>query len=77
MELPEEPFARWAFLHLIHDLASSSAVEASFDISGATLRFIEAPDFSAAVSEMSGGVEETPFGLSAGPFRVELLGPGS
>ena len=77
MELPEEPFARWAFLHLIHDLASSSAVEASFDLSGATLRFIEAPDFSAAVSEMSGGVEETPFGLSAGPFRVELLGPGS
>lgn len=77
LELPEDPFARWAFLHLIHDLASSSAAEASFDLPGVTLRFIKAPDFSAAVSGMSGGVEGTPLGLSAGPLRVELRGPGS
>jgi hypothetical protein len=23
------------------------------------------------------GVEDTPYGLSAGPFRVDLVGPGS
>jgi cyanophycinase len=76
-ELPEGPFARWAFLHLIHDLASSPAAEASFDLAAVTLRIVEDPDFSAAASAMSGGVEETPPGLSAGPFRVELLGSGS
>ncbi len=74
LELPADPFARWAFLHLIRDLASTSAAEASFDLSGLTFRIAEGPDFSAAVSRMSGGVEETPLGLSAGPFLVDLLG---
>lgn len=77
LEPPEDPFARWAFLHLLHDLASTSATEASFELPGATLRIVEAEDFSASVSGSSGGPEDTPRGLSAGPFLVELRAGGS
>ena len=73
---PEDPFARWAFLHLLRDLASSSATEASFALPGRTLRIAKAAGFSAVASDRSGGVEGTPLGLSAGPFRVELRPEG-
>jgi hypothetical protein len=76
-ERPEDPFARWAFLHLIADLAASPAREAEFTLSDATLRIVEDTGFSASMIETTGGVEATPLGLSAGPFRVELLPPGS
>lgn len=76
-ELPEDPFARWAFLHLMRDLAVSRATEASFDLSGATLRIVEGVGFSAAGSGTSGGVEGVPPGLSAGPFLVDLVPTGS
>ncbi|MBT8404810.1 MAG: hypothetical protein KJP18_13195 [Gemmatimonadetes bacterium] len=36
---------------------------------GGTIRLSKAPDFSAAVSDRSGGVEETALGLTAGPLR--------
>jgi cyanophycinase len=74
-QAPADPFARWAFLHVVQDLASSPASEVTFDLSGVTLRIVEAGDFSAAVSGMSGGVQESPLGLSAGPFHVDLVGP--
>jgi len=77
LELPEDPFARWAFLHLMRDLAASPATEASFDLAGVTLRIVEAVDFSVAGSGTSGGVEGAPPGLSAGPFLVDLLPAGS
>ena len=77
VELPEDPFARWAFLHLVAGLARSSAREATFDLSDATLRVVKDAGFSASMVESTGGVEMTPMGLSAGPFRVDLLPSGS
>jgi cyanophycinase len=76
-EPPEDPFARWAFLNLMHDLASTSDSEARFALEGATLRIVEADDFSAAISGVSGGVEDTPPGLSAGPYLMTLAGAGN
>jgi hypothetical protein len=75
VRLPEDPFARWAFLHLMVDLASSPTREATFTIAGATLSVAEGEGFSASMTRPAGGVEETPAGFSAGPFRVDLLSP--
>jgi cyanophycinase len=77
IELPEDPFARWAFLHLLVDLAESSTREASFALPDATLRIAEDVGFSASMAGSTGGVEGTPPGFSAGPFRVDLLQPSS
>jgi len=75
LETPGDPFARWAFLHLMVDLASSPDREAVFSIEGVTLRVEEGERFSAAMAAEEGGVEGTPAGISAGPFLVDLL-PG-
>jgi cyanophycinase len=72
---PADPFARWAFLHLLVDLSSGPAQEAAFDLGGAELRVREGQGFSAAAGAPGGGVEGTPSGFSAGPFVVDLL-PG-
>jgi cyanophycinase len=76
LELPDDPFARWAFLGLLHGLAASSESEASFRLPGAVLFIREAPGFSAAVRSLQGGVEGAPYGFSAGPFLVDLR-PGA
>ena len=73
IELPEDPFARWAFLHLMVALASSSTREATFALSEASLRVVEDEGFSASMTGPTGGVEGTPAGFSAGPFKVDLL----
>ena len=73
IELPEDPFARWAFLHLMVALASSSTREATFALSEANLRVFEDEGFSASMTGPTGGVEGTPAGFSAGPFKVDLL----
>lgn len=70
---PPDPFARWAFLRLVADLAGSSGTGADFAVGGALLRLREADGFSAAMEAMDGGVEGTPAGFSAGPWLVDLV----
>lgn len=72
---PDDPFARWAFLHLVRDLAASPDVEVRFALPEAVLVLRKGPGFSAWQSGRDGGVQGAPAGLSAGPFRVDLL-PG-
>lgn len=73
VESTDDPFARWAFLHLMAALSSSSATEATYSLSEASLRIAEDEGFSASMMRITGGVEGTPLGLSAGPFRVDIL----
>lgn len=68
----EDPFARWAFLETLDGLASTSASAAVFEVAGVALTIEESDGFSAAAHAPSGGVEDTPSGFSAGPFRVAL-----
>lgn len=75
--LPGDPFERWAFLHLLVGLSSTPGSEASFSTSGAILRITKGDAFSAVVGQADGGVEGTPAGFSAGPFQVDLVGPGN
>lgn len=72
---PEDPFARFAFLHLLRDLAASPDTEATFHLGTATLTIREAPGFAATMRAAEGGVDGVPLGFSAGPFQVDLL-PG-
>ncbi|MHB1194355.1 MAG: cyanophycinase [Longimicrobiales bacterium] len=75
LALPEDPFARFAFLQLLRDLAASPAGEATFRLGTATLALREAPGFAASMRAADGGVQGVPLGFSAGPFLVDLL-PG-
>ena len=77
IESPTDLFARWAFLHLIADLAATSAPEVTFTHPATTLRIAKDEDFSASMTGSVNGVEGTPSGLSAGPLRVDLLSPGT
>ncbi len=67
-----DPFARWAFLHLLSTLARTSGSEASFAVPGGVLTVREGAGFSAKRAGGE-GVEGEPAGLSAGPFIVDLL----
>jgi cyanophycinase len=73
--LPDDLFARFAFLRLLRDLAASPEQEATFRLGHATLVIREAPDFAATMRAVDGGVQGVPLGFGAGPFLVDLL-PG-
>ena len=77
VQLPQDLFSRWAFLHLVVGLAATEDTEATFSFPGVTVRIVEGEGFSASMTDAMGGVEGTPYGLSAGPFEVDLVGSGS
>jgi cyanophycinase len=69
---PDDPFARWAFLHLLHDLGTSQVSSVDVTAEGYVLSMEVGPAFQArAYAEP--GVEGAPRGLSAGPFVVSLV----
>ena len=72
---PEDPFARWAFLHVLRGLATSAEQTVTFGVGDAALTLREGEGFSAAMTAQDGGVVGVPLGFSAGPFVVDLL-PG-
>lgn len=74
-DAPEDPFARWAFLHLLLGMADGPEVVATFPLDGASLVVRRGPGFSARMSGAEGGVQGVPSGLSAGPFLLDLLPP--
>lgn len=75
MAAADDPFDRWAFLHLLAGLGAAPEREVTFGVAGATLTVRKGPDFS-AVRGVGEGVEGEPAGLSAGPFVVDLLPAG-
>ena len=76
VQLPQDLFARWAFLHLVAGLAATEDTAVTFSFPGVTVRIAEGEGFSASMTDAMGGVEGTPYGLSAGPFEVDLVGSG-
>lgn len=72
---PDDPFARWAFLHLLHDLGASEASAVQVAAEGYVFSVEEGPAFQAR-AHAEPGVEGTPHGLSVGPFLVSLLPEG-
>jgi cyanophycinase len=68
----EDPLARWAFLRVLHGLASTPATHATFSAGGVELTIAEGEGFGAWMHAADGGVEGAPRGFSAGTFLVDL-----
>jgi cyanophycinase len=63
VEVPDDIFARWALLHLLHDWARSGAAEVRLPFEGGELLLRRTPAFAALSSE-GAGVQGAPAGLS-------------
>jgi cyanophycinase len=68
---PEDIFARWAFLHVLHQFARSSQTELTLPVPGGELILRKGPDF-AARSNPEAGVQDTPAGLSVTGLLVDV-----
>lgn len=72
-----DPFARW---RLLQDLAASPGEVLHYsidDAEGTTLTLEPGPGYRAESLEIDGGPENTPRGLSVGPYRVEVSPPAA
>ena len=76
---PDDPFARWSFLHLLHAFAGSDMDRVTMDAHGYEITLERGSTFR-ALAYGEDGVEGTPAGLSVGPISLSLellpaLGP--
>jgi cyanophycinase len=78
-EIRADPFARWAFLHLLHQLSTSESVtEVTLD-GGARTLVLRAAEGAEAYADPSGEPVEgagTPYALSVGPLELDVRMPG-
>jgi cyanophycinase len=68
---PEDIFARWAFLHVLHQFARSPQTEIALPVPGGELTLRKGPDF-AARSNPEAGVQDTPAGLTITGLLVDV-----
>jgi cyanophycinase len=68
---PEDPFARWAFLHLLHGFALSQQQSVTVPFNGGELVLRKGPAFT-AVSSGSEGVEGTPACFTVRDVRLDV-----
>lgn len=68
---PDEPFARWAFLHLLHQFARSPQQSVTMSVPGAELTLRKGPDFT-AYSGTGTGVQDLPETLSITGLRLDV-----
>lgn len=68
---PEDPFARWAFLHLLEGFAASHLRELALPVPGGWIALRKQPGFVARGRD-GGGVQGTTAGLSLRGLSVEL-----
>ena len=73
--VPEDPFARWAFLHLVAGAAAGPDDVVEVPADGGVLRLRRGEGFR-ALARPEVGVEGEPGGLSAGPFEVDVVTTG-
>lgn len=69
--LPEDPFARWSFLHLFRAFGASDTERLTVEAEGYEITLERGPLFR-ALSYGHEGVEGAPAGLSVGPVVVSL-----
>ena len=71
VQAPEDVFARWSFLHVLHGLATSAQSELAIPVEGGRIVLKKTPEF-AARSRSGVGVQETPAGLSLHGLVLDL-----
>jgi cyanophycinase len=65
-------FDRWALLHFLAESAVSSDTLFTFRLDDQTFHFLKGPGFQAS-ARPGLGVEDTPLGLSVGPFLLSVV----
>jgi cyanophycinase len=78
-EIAADPFARWAFLHLLHQMTTSeSFTEVTLDGGARELYLRPGPGATAWASDVGEPVEGagTPYALSVGPLLLDVRLPG-
>jgi cyanophycinase len=70
-DAPDDLFARWSFLHLLHRLGGSAQTELDVPVEGGRVVLRKTADF-AARSRDGAGVEDTPAGLSVTGLMVDV-----
>jgi hypothetical protein len=76
-DLEMDLFDRWALLHFLSQSAVSSQTVFNFQQDGHTFEFQKEPGFSARSLEGL-GVQDTPLGLSVGPYLLSVrAAPGT
>jgi len=68
----DDIFDRWALLQFLYDAAVSGDSVFTFQQDGHAFEFRKAPGFQ-AYSWGESGVQDTPFGLSVGPFLLSVM----
>jgi cyanophycinase len=68
---PDDIFARWSFLHLLHHFATAAQTDVSMSVEGGELRLHRSADFNAA-SRADEGVQGTPSGLSVTGLKLDV-----
>jgi cyanophycinase len=69
--VPDNPFARWAFLHLLHDFARSQQQYVTVPFDGGEIVLRKGPAFT-AVSSGSEGVEGTPADFTVRDVQLDV-----
>jgi len=69
--VPDDPFARWAFLQFLDAFGRAEVDSATLSSNGYRITVERLPTFRAAAYG-SEGVQGTPFGLSVGPLSVSI-----
>lgn len=69
---PENLFERWAFLHLLHDLAGDGSSSITAHVEGYRVELRPGSDFR-GIAHPEPGVEGTPWGLSVGPIVADIV----
>jgi hypothetical protein len=65
-------FDRWALLHFLAESAVPSDTLFTFRLDDQTFHFLKGPGFQAS-ARPGLGVEDTPLGLSVGPFLLSVV----
>jgi cyanophycinase len=69
--LPDDIFARWSFLHLLHHFGTAAQTDVSMSVEGGELRLHRSAHFNAA-SRAGEGVQGTPSGLSVTGLKLDV-----
>lgn len=69
---PEDFFERWAFLHVLHDLATGEVSTFTAELEGYRMELRPGANFR-GVAHPELGVEGTPSGLSVGPILADIV----
>ncbi|HKK94278.1 MAG TPA: cyanophycinase [Longimicrobiales bacterium] len=78
-EIRADPFARWAFLHLLHQMATSETFSDVTLDGGARELYLRPGGGATALADPTGEPVEgagTPWGLSVGPVMLDVRMPG-